>query len=133
MAGIFDQQKIRTQEDKLFVPSRPLPFDQLLITATTSGAAQTFYTVRTARMIRIKQLAVCNITGTAATLTLHAIPAGGSIGNGNIAIPTLSIAANTPVDLTALIGGMYQAGAVLKAFSGTGSALVLHGWCEELT
>jgi hypothetical protein len=130
--SVFDQQKIRTQEDRLHVPSRPLPFDQLLVTATTSGAAQTFYTVRALRMLRISRLVVANVTGTAATLTLHAIPSGGTIGNGNIAIPTMSIAANTAVDLTQIIGGLYQAGAAIKAFSGTGSALVLHGSGEEL-
>ena len=131
--SIFDQQKISTQEDRLHVPSRPLPFSQLLITATTSGAAQTFYTVRSLRMVRVKQLAVANVTGTAATLTVHAIPSGDTIGNANIAIPGQLIAANTAVDLTSLIGGLYQAGAEIKVFSGTGSALVLHGWGEELT
>jgi hypothetical protein len=130
--SVFDQQKIRTQEDRLHVPSRALPFDQLLVTATTSGAAQTFYTVRALRMLRVSRLVVANVTGTAATLTLHAIPSGGTIGNGNIAIPTMSIAANTAVDLTQIIGGLYQAGAAIKAFSGTGSALVLHGSGEEL-
>jgi hypothetical protein len=83
-------------------------------------------------MLKIMRLAVANITGTAATLTFHAIPDGDALGNANIAIPTMSIAANTAVDLTELIGGLYQAGTVFKAFSGTGSALVLHGWGEEL-
>ena len=68
----------------------------------------------------------------AATLGLNAIPSGGSIGDGNAELKGYSVAANTAVDLTDMVGGLYQAGTVIKAYSGTGSALVLHGWGEEV-
>ena len=122
----------RQRPDILHVPRRPLPLDQLLITATTSGAAQTFYTVRALKMLEIKRLVVANVTGTAATLTFHAIPSGDSLAVINSVFVGKSIPANDSVDLSDLIGALYQTGTAFKAFSGTGSALVLHGWAEEL-
>lgn len=124
--------RVRSRELGSFPVSRGVPLDHLHITATTSGTAQTLATVRTGVMLKIKQLSVVNTTGSAATLTLHAIPDGGSIATGNAELVAYSVAANTAVDLTALVGGLYKAGTVLAAYSGTGSALVLHGWAEEV-
>lgn len=115
-----------------YVSSRPVPLNHLLITATTSGGAQTLKTVRDKAMLKIRALSVVNVTGTAATLTLHSIPPGGSIGDSNAELKGYSVAANTAVDLTDKVGGLYVAGTALKAYSGTGSALVLHGWAEEV-
>jgi hypothetical protein len=83
-------------------------------------------------MLKVLRLAVANITGSAATLSINAIPSGGSIGDSNAEMRAVSIAANTSVDLTALIGGLYPAGTAIKAYAGTGSALVIHGWGEEI-
>jgi hypothetical protein len=124
------QQRVRI--DPPFVGQRLVPLAHLLITATSSGTAQTFHTVPAGKMFRLGQLAVCNVTGSAATLSLHAIPNAGTIGNGNLELAAMSIAANTAVSLTDLCGGLYTAGMVLKAYSGTGSALVLHGWGDEI-
>lgn len=124
--------RVRNTQDVYAVPQRTVPLDHLLITATTSGAAQTFYTVRASVMLRVRQLSVVNVTGSAATLSLHSIPSGGTIGNANAELIGFSIAANTAVDLTGLVGGLYQEGATLKVYSGTGSALVIHGWGEEV-
>ena len=124
--------RVRSQDVGGFPASRSVPLDHLLITATTSGAAQTFATVRANTMMKVRQLSVVNTTGSAATLTLHAIPDGGSVGAAPTEISAMSIGANTAVDLTNLVGGLYKSGATLKAFSGTGSALVLHGWAEEV-
>lgn len=126
------EQRVRIESQSGAVAARPVPLPHLLITATTSGAAQTFYTVRSGVMLKVRQLSVVNVTGSAATLSLHAVPASGSIGNGNAELLAYSVAANTAVDLTALVGGLYTAGATLQAYSGTGSALVLHGWAEEV-
>lgn len=124
--------RVRSQDVGGFPSVRSVPLDHLLITATTSGTAQTLATVRANTMLKIRQLSVVNTTGSAATLTLHSVPDGGSVAAGNTEISALSIAANTAVDLTALVGGLYKSGAMLQAYSGTGSALVLHGWAEEV-
>ena len=123
---------IRTQTEVGHVPTREIPLPHLLITATSSGAAQTFATVRANTHLKLMGLSVANTSGSAATLTLHSIPPAGSIGTGNAELVAYSVAANTSVDLTKLVGGMYEAGTVLKAYSGTNGALVLHGWGEEV-
>lgn len=128
----MSELRVRADQEVGIVSSRHVPLGHLLITATSSGAAQTFYTVRTGVMLKVRRLAVVNITGSAATLSLNAIPNGGSIGDSNAELRAVSIPANTAADLTDYIGGMYEAGAVLKAYAGTGSALVLHGWGEEI-
>lgn len=124
--------RVATQPTGGVIPARDVPIDHLLITGTTSGAAQTLYTVRAGVMLKVRRLAVANLTGSAATLSLNAIPSGGAIGDGNAELKGYSVAANTAVDLTEIVGGLYQAGTVIKAYSGTGSALVLHGWGEEV-
>lgn len=119
-------------EQSIAAPSRDIPLPHLLITATSSGAAQTFFTVRASTRLKIGRLSVVNATSSAATLTLHSVPSGGSIGTGTTEISALSIAGNTAVDLTSLVGGLYAAGTTLRVFAGTGSALVIHGWGEEI-
>lgn len=114
------------------ITSRAVPLSHLLVAATTSVGADTFYTVRSGVMLKIRQLAVSNTSGSAATLTINSIPSGGSIGAGNSELTGYSIAANTSVDLTPLVGGLYEAGTVLKAYSGTTNVLTLHGWGEEV-
>ena len=119
------------QQISEYVPARSIPIDHLVITATSSGAAQTLYTVRAEVKARVMALAVVNTTGSAATLTLHSIPSGGSIGTSNIELAAVSIPANTAADLTKYIMGLYSPGTVLKVYSGTNGALVIHGWAEE--
>lgn len=123
---------IRTRADDQYVPSRKVPIAHLLISATSSGAAEALFTVQSGTMFEVKRLSVANVTASAATLTLHSIPSGGSIGDDNAETKGYSIAANTSVDLTDLIGGMYQAGAVLKVYAGTTNALCIHGHGLEL-
>lgn len=124
--------RVKVSKGVEFVPQRPIPLPHLLITATSSGAAQTFYTVRTGVLLELVRLSVVNVTGTAATLTLHAIPDGGSIGNSNAELMAVNIPANTAGNLLDYVGGLYEAGTVLKAYSGTNGALVLHGWGKEI-
>lgn len=125
-----DQIRVRTTDP--FVSTRKVPIPHLQVTATTSGTAQTLLTARTDALTQIGHLAVVNTTGTAATLTLHSIPSGGTIGTSNAELVAVSIPANTAADITDYIGQFYRGGAVLKAYSGTASALVLHGWAEEI-
>ena len=106
---------------------RRFPIENLNTTATTSGAAQTLITAPEAETISITQMSVTNKSGSAATLTLNAVPSGGTIADTNKEIDALSVAANTAVQLETLIGGMYAAGTVLKVYSGTNGALNIRG------
>ncbi len=111
--------------------ARPVPIDHTQISATVIGSAQTIFTVRDDTLAEVKQLAVANTSGTAATISLHSVPSGGSASTGNTELGAFSIAANTSVDLTDLIGGLYAPGVTLEVFSGTTNVLVVHGWVEE--
>jgi len=120
------------QQISEYIPSRGVPLNHLLVTATTSGTAQTLYTVRAEVNLKVMALTVVNTTGAAATLTVHSIPSGGGIGAGNTEISAMSIAANTAVDLTKLVMGYYAPGTTIKVYSGTNGSLVVHGWAEEI-
>lgn len=126
-----DQAIIRTRTDDNYALSRKVPIAHLLVSATTTGGAETLFTVQTDTLFEVKKLTAVNITGSAATITIHAIPSGDSLADANTEIKSYSIAAYTPVDLSDLIGGMYEGGAVLKAYSGTTNAIVLHGHGDE--
>ena len=131
--NLTQQQRIRTQNDEFFVARRPLPIGKKLIAATTSGTAETFYTVRDKKMFEIKRLVVSNTSGSAATLTLHAIPSGDSIGTANTELAAKSVAANDAMDLTDLVGGLYDAGTELKVYAGTTNVLIIDAWGEEIS
>lgn len=122
--------RVRTQDDN--VGRRSIPIPHLIVSATTSGAANTLLTVRPKVSLIVRQLSVVNVTGSAATLSVNSVPAAGSIADANAEFVAYSVAANTAVDLTSLIGQFYVAGTVLRAYSGTANALVLHGWAEEV-
>jgi hypothetical protein len=116
----------------LVVEKRAVPIAHLNITATSSGTAQTLFTVRNDVAFSVKRLAVANTTGSSATLSLNTVPSGGSIGVGNAELAAVSIAANTSVDLTDVIGGFYEQGTTFEVYSDTNGALTVHGWGEEI-
>lgn len=111
---------------------RPVPFTGLSITATASGSAQTFATASGQGAMLVRQLSVVNITGAAATLSLHAVPDGGAIDNNNAQLVDYAIAANTAIDLTDIVGGFYTQGATLQAWSDTSGALTLSGRWDDI-
>ena len=128
----WDMNQVRVQTPDKLIVRRPIPIVHVQISATTSGAANSILTVRDRVMLEVKKLSVNNISGTAATLSLNSIPSGGSIGDSNAEAKGVSIPANTMVDLTDFIGGLYGPGVEIQAYSGTTNALVIHGWAEEI-
>jgi hypothetical protein len=125
------EQRVRFNDGS--VPSTRLsPITHTLITGTSSGAANTIYAVRAGISAKVERLTVVNTSGSAVALTLHAVPDAGSIATGNTELGGVSIPANTAADLTDFIGGFYGPGTTLRAFAGTGSVLVMHGWVEEI-
>lgn len=120
--------RVRTEEGNPLVGARPIPLRHLRL----SDSLQTFATVRSGTMLRVTGLSVVNVTGSAATITLHSVPPSGAAGDGNAELKAFSVAAATSVDLTALVGGLYEAGTTLEAVSSVDQALVLHGQAEEI-
>lgn len=123
------QENVNRQPETV---GRRAPLDKLLVTATASGSAQTLLTVKADRAAYIERLVVSNITGSAATLNLDAVPNAGSISTATAELRGMSIAANTAVDLTELVGGFYAPGTTLQTWAGTGSALMLSGHFEDV-
>lgn len=119
-------------DDRRGIIERSVAIPHATVVGTVVGAATTIFTVRDRASIELRHIAAVNKTGTAATLTVHTIPSGGAIGVTNTEISALSIAANTAVDLTDMFGGFYTTGMVFAAFSGTASAIVMHGWAREV-
>jgi len=65
------------------------------ITATSSGSANTLASGSGARAITT--VIVCNTGGTDLTLTLYAVPSGGSAGTGTMIVNTLTVPAGDTV------------------------------------
>ena len=128
----MDIQFRQTASDQSFITRRSLPISHLRITATSMGTAETLLTVREETAFEVKRLAVVNVTGSAATLSLFTVPSGETPGNANAELVGVSIPANSAVDLTDFIGGLYAAGTTFVVFSGTTAALTIHGWGEEI-
>lgn len=108
------------------------PIDHLNIAATAIGAAETVFTVRTGVTAIVERFSVANVTGAAATLNLHTVPTGGTAGNANAELIGFSVAANTALDLTDLIKGLYAAGTTFEVYASAAGALVVHGYVKEL-
>jgi len=113
------------------VSSRQIPVSALTITGTGTGSAQTVYTTGAQGLTTIDNMFVRNTTGTAATLTFHAIPTGDSIGDANELLPLFNVPAQTTLSLSGLIGGAYPASMTFEVFSGTNGALVIWGTVGE--
>jgi hypothetical protein len=120
--------RVRTEEGSPLIGLRVIPLRHLVVT----DALLDFATVRPGVMLRVRQLSVANVTGSAATLTLHSVPPTASATDANAELKGLSVGANSAVDLTPLVGGLYEAGTKLRAVGSASGALVLHGWAEEL-
>ena len=71
------------------------------IPVTTLGvSASTLYTVTApAISATVKQLLVANYSSSAASVTVNFVPSGGTVGNSNVVVPALNIAANSTITL----------------------------------
>jgi hypothetical protein len=120
--------RVRTEQGNPLVGTRLVPLNHLALTTSL----QDFAEVRTGVMLRVARLSAVNVTGSAATVTLHAVPASGTAGDTNAELKAQAIAANTAVDLSDIIGGLYEAGTKLRALASANDTIVLHGWGEEI-
>lgn len=127
----MSEQRFRVSEER-FASEVLFPLETTLLTATSEGAAETLGTIPERQLGQIARLAASNQTGSAASLTLYAIPDGGTIGASNREITALTVAGNTNLDLTDLVAGLYGPGTVFKAFASTGSALMVMGYVRGL-
>lgn len=81
----------------------------------------------------IDKFTVTNTTASAATLTVHIMPSGGSLGAGNIIVSAQSIAAGALVDFTALQNHILNSGDSIQVLSGTANALTIRANGREVS
>ena len=125
-----EQRLLFTQDNKIL--SREAPIAALNVTATTSGGAQALHVVPEGQAVIVSKLVACNVTASPATLTLHVVPSGGSIGPVTASLVGYTIAANTAVNLTDIIGGLWQSEQTVRVWSGTSAAITLSGYYRQV-
>lgn len=106
---------------------RLAPIVQTNVTGTTTGTAQTIFTVPPEQEAEVATFSVTNTTALAATLSIHIVPSGGTIGATNLVISALSVAMNDTVSLKDELAGLWDAGDTIQVFSGTPAALSVRG------
>jgi hypothetical protein len=72
----------------------------------------------------IKEIIIANTTATAATITLHVVPSGGTVGLGTQTIPTVTIGGNDSKILTGLNTAI-PPGGTIQGLQGTASAVTV--------
>lgn len=113
------------------VERRNIPLDHLHVTAITIGTAQELFTVRNNVFLEVTQLAIANLTALAAKISLHTVPPGGSIGITNAEFIDLDVPANTILDVSDNIQGLYKQGTVAYVYADTTATFNIHGKAEE--
>lgn len=102
------------------MPNKP----KRIYTNQPGTTLSTFYTVPAATQAIVKNLLLCNTTGTDATITLHFVPSGGSAGTTNKVISTYTVKANDTVIID--LSGVLEAGDTIQGLQGTANAITAY-------
>lgn len=97
---------------------------------TTSVA--TYYTVGANKNAIVKNMTVCNSTGTARTFTIHRVPSGGTAGVTNIVVSARPIAAGETQSVWEFIGKVLAVGDTIQALADANTAVTLDGSVAEV-
>ncbi len=92
---------------------------------TSEGAVSSVFPVAAATSLKITQASICNVTGSAVTVSLSLVKSGDTAGTANRFIHSYSIAGNDTLPLDSyLVGAMLGVGDSISGIAGTGSAVV---------
>jgi hypothetical protein len=96
---------------------------QLAQNAQASTSETTIYTVPASTTTIVKQIIICNTTGSAADYSLSIVPSGGSAGDSNRILKLVSFAANstTVYDLSQVMA----TGGFISILQGTSAAVTV--------
>lgn len=97
------------------------------------AAAATLYTCPTTavRCSRCLKATATNTTVSAATLTVHIVPFGGTASTANMVTSAVSVPAGAVYEIFELEGQILSPGDFIQMLSGTASALTAHGSVVE--
>ena len=118
------QSPIRFQTEANHLLRVPRPID-LFALQTTAG---TILTARDDADFQIEHLFASNVSGSAATFTLHLVPKSGSVSTANKVIDAETISANSSGVVFALKGMMLQPGMTLRGLCSVNDAINIGGW-----
>lgn len=96
-----------------------------------AGANVNLYTVPSSTNAVVSSIAICNVTGSAATATIYVRIAGATAAVGNAIMYATSIAANSTTFLT--VGATLATTDIITVASGTSGALTFTAFGSELT
>ena len=112
---------LRTRDDFGRAATRDYPVSPLKLTTS----AQIALTAGASEVLLVKNLLLSNGTAGAVTATVHVVPSGGAVADGNIVLHALSVPANGQVTIVSAIG--VPPGGTLRALAGADNAIRLSG------
>lgn len=98
---------------------------------TTSAA--TYYTAGAIVAARIDKCVAANNSGSAATMTLHLVPSGGTADDTNKIIKTKSINAGEVYTCPEVVGHVLTPGGTIQALASAGTSITLMASGVEIT
>lgn len=117
---------IRTRDDFGRASTRDYPISPVKLTTS----AQTALTAGASEVLLVQNLLLSNGTAGAVTVTVHVVPCGGSVADGNIVLHALSVPANGQVTIVSAIG--VPPGGTLRALAGADNAIRLSGLAHAI-
>ncbi len=95
-----------------------------LYTGQPTTSATTLYTAPAATTTIVKNILICNTTGSDATVTINFVPSAGSASVSNRIISALTVSGNNTVVVEC--SGILATGDFISALQNTSSAITLH-------
>lgn len=97
---------------------------RVLASGQVSGtSASTVYTVPAASLVKLVTAVLCNVSGSAVTVSVSIVPAGGTAGSSNRIVSGYSLAAGESIVLNEVAGGLLDAGAFVSVQCSAGSSV----------
>lgn len=114
-----DQQQRRLPSLRTAQPIEPVSLTTTIATVIAAKADADFL---------VSHLWVANVTGLAATYTLHFVPSGGTASTANMVAFQTSLGANASAIVDVAINHRLPEGASIQALCSTANAINIGGW-----
>lgn len=99
----------------------------------TENVQTTQYTTPAATTTVVDKFTITNVTGAAATISVHLVTTGGTADASNVILDERGIAPGETFDATMLAGHVIEPGGFISTLAGTASALVISASGREIT
>jgi hypothetical protein len=128
----FNPARVTTEAAPALVSRRQQPIGTVRLQTTVT----TLYTANDTQDFLIRHLWAANIDGSARTITVYLVAAGGAAGDANAICKGYSIAANTTVRLDFIagngFGSLLQPGMFIQALASSNDTVNMGGWGQEV-